>query len=154
MPVRTPTRAQGSPADVLANLSLGYNGYTDPTITKPSMWTPGSTNCFSGAFGNIQRSRFANVISLSPPTSKPFTTLKNFALPGLSSYLLADIDGLLLSFDSGSAYAKTQRLNPYVDPSGSGTSSIAGVTLNGPWMREVLGNIVYEMNGTAKQAGR
>ena len=42
-------------------MNLGYNGYTDPALANPKMWTPGSVNVYSGAFGYVQRSRFANV---------------------------------------------------------------------------------------------
>lgn len=147
MPQRA-TKRESAPAETLDNLSLGYNGYTDPTLTNPKMWAAAS-NVFSGAFGFIQRCRFANVVNFSPATGQPFLSLKYFALPGLSSYLLGDINGKLYSYDTGANYAQTQRFNPYVDPAGTGTSS-----LNGPWSREFLQNIVYEMNGTVKQSGR
>lgn len=147
MPQRPPSR-QSAPAEVIENLSLGYNGYTSPTLTKPQMWAQ-ATNVFSGAFGYVQRCRFANVVTISPATSTAFTSLKYFALPGLAAYLLGDQNGKLFSFDSSACYAKTQRLNPYVDPSGLGSS-----LLNGPWSREALQNIAYEMNGQVKQSGR
>src|SRR5215469_13607711 len=148
MPQRPPTK-QAAPAEVLSGLTSGYNGYTDQTQTKPQMWANPSVNCFSGAFGYIQRSRFANVVSPSPTTGTPFTTLKYFALPGVGAYLTADINGKLYSYDTGASYTQTQRVNPYVDPSGTGSAA-----LNGPWSRESLGNILYEMNGQTKQAGR
>lgn len=237
MAQRTPARAQQSaPAEVLASLNLGYNGYTDPTLTNPRQWVAGN-NAFSGAFGYVQRARFANVVTPGPaaiaiqanpvgasyvtgtatintitphgfsvgqrvnitgvldsglningfdgafvivsvPTSTSFTyalnngtiaqtggggiayvafpaqgtvftTLKFFALPGTSNYLLGDSNGKLFSFDSNNSYLPTIRLNPYVDPYGVGSSSLAG-----PWSRDVLQNIVYEMNGQVKQAGR
>lgn len=147
MPQRPPAK-QAAPAETLENLSLGYNGYTDPTLTKPQMWAAAS-QVFSGAFGNIQRSRFANIKLFTPATGLAYSSLKYFALPGLSSYLLADLNGKLYSYDTGLNYAQTQRFNPYVDPTGVGSAS-----LNGPWAREVLQNIVYEMNGTVKQSGR
>jgi hypothetical protein len=148
MPQRASAK-QAAPAEVLGNLSQGYNGYTDPTLTNPKMWANPSVNCFSGAFGFIQRCRFANVVNPSPLTGVNFTSLKYFALPGVGSYLLADINGKLYSYDTGLNYFQTQRLNPYVDPAGTGSSQ-----LNGPWSRETLGNITYEMNGQVKQAGR
>jgi hypothetical protein len=148
MPQRAP-RKEAAPAEVLETLNLGYNGYTDPTLTNPKMWANPTVNCFSGAYGFIQRCRFANIVSPSPLTGVNFTSLKYFALPGVGSYLLGDINGKLYSYDTGAAYAQTQRLNPYVDPSGAGSA-----TLNGPWSREALGNIVYEMNGQFKAAGR
>lgn len=83
------------------------------------------------------------------PQAALFTTLKFFAVPGLSNYLLADNNGKMWSFDSGISYFTTPRLSPYIDPTGVGSSK-----LNGPWSREVLQNIVYEMNGQVKQAGR
>jgi hypothetical protein len=73
-------------------------------------------------------------------------------LSGLNSggaYLIADINGKLYSYDTGLNYLQTQRLNPYVDPSGVGNTQ-----LNGPWSREALVNILYEMNGQVKMAGR
>jgi len=305
MPQRPPTQlvAPVAPAEILIELNLGYNGYTDPALANPKMWAPGSVNVFSGAFGYLQRSRFASVAfpaaatriqttggssvlkyyidfglsnssitytvsvwvknqgagvitvdnnmgagqSLSPGqtafvsitqvgngssdihlgfitanagdsldviaanpsittpngpnlitqgssgpanfifgggaqggnwtsafggntvtltqglqlagSSTGFTvpSLKHFALPGLSSYLLADGTasvggqslGKLFSYDTGAGYASVQRINPYVDPAGTGST-----TLNGPWSREFLQNIIYEMNGTVKQAGR
>lgn len=147
MALRPPSK-QSAPAEVLASLNGGYNGYTDPTQTNPKMWSA-ATNVLTGAFGFIQRCRFANVKLPSPLTGKPFTTLKYFALPGIGAYTIADINGKLYSYDTALSYAQTQRLNPYVDPSGTGNA-----TLNGPWSREALGNILYEMNGTVKQAGR
>lgn len=234
MPQKSPTRAQqSSPAEVLASLNLGINTYTDPTLQTPRQWAA-AKNVFSGAFGFVQRARFANVAPQpttsatiaavngvtgtglvfpgvatvtttanhgfsvgqtvvisgngnavfngtwviatvpSPTTftfnaaltgtpvgnngtatagyallSAPFTTLKFFALPGLSNYLLADNSGKLFSFDSGNSYGEVQRINPYFDVFGQGSSK-----LNGPWSREALQNIVYEMNGQVKQAGR
>jgi len=150
MPVRPP--AKESPAEMLVQLSLGYNGYTDPTLCKPQMWAPGSANCFSGAFGYVQRSRFSNVI-LNPanqPLNLPVTSMKNFALPGLSSYLLVDMSGTtaqgqLFSWDTQN-YSFNKRVSPYL-------TTVAS-SYNGPWSREVLQNIVYEMNGIIKQSGR
>lgn len=147
MPTRPPSR-QAAPAEILANLSLGYNGYTDPTATKPQMWAPGSLNVFSGAFQNVQRARFANVVS-GLATGLPFTTLRYFAIPAGGAWLIADRGGKLFSYDTSAAYAVTQRLNPYIDPLGAGDSR-----LNGPWSRETLQSILYEMNGQVKQAGR
>jgi len=233
---RAPVK-QEAPADVLASMNLGYNGYTDPTLTNPRQWIAG-TNAFSGAFGYIQRARFANVVVGGTPVatvvagtggasttattvtintvaahgltpgqtviiygvninqssgatttvngtfvvattpsatqftyngtfiagllggggsvylaypaqSLPFTTLKYFALPSLSTYLMGDSNGKLWSFNAGANYLPQQRFNPYVDPQGFGVAS-----LNGPWSREALQNILYEMNGTVKQAGR
>lgn len=148
MPQRPPVK-ESAPAEIIENFNLGYNGYTDPQLTKPQMWFQ-AVNCFSGAFGYIQRCRFANVVSLAfNPPGFPYTSLKYFALPGLSSYLLADVNARIYSFDTNAAYFQTQRFNPYVDPLGTGPSS-----MNGPWSRESLGNIIYEMNGQVKQAGR
>jgi hypothetical protein len=305
MPQRPPAQlvAPVAPAEVLSEMNLGYNGYTDPALANPKMWTPGTVNVYSGAFGYVQRSRFANVAfpavatriqttggssilkyyidfglsnpsvtytvsvwvknqgagvisvdnnmsgsqSLSPgqtifvtmtqvgngtsdihlgfltagvgdsldviaanpsvaanngpnlitqgasgpanfifgggpqgglwtsafggntvtltqglqlpgsTTGFTIPSLKYFSLPGLSSYLLADGTasvggsnlGKMFSYDTGLNYASVQRLNPYVDPAGVGSQA-----LTGPWSREVLQNIVYEMNGQVKQAGR
>lgn len=160
MPQRPPTK-QTAPAEIISQCNLGYNGYTDPTLTKPQMWRQ-AVNCFSGAFGYIQRCRFANVVWGYDPygiepygvpgyggTGQPYTSLKYYSIPTVGSYLLGDINGQLFSFDTSASYTKTQRLNPYVDPSGAGSAS-----LNGPWSREVIQNIAYEMNGTVKSAGR
>src|SRR5579859_750264 len=155
MPQRPPIRAQQSaPSEILTGFNLGLNVYTDPTQTKPQQWYA-ANNCFSGAFGFVQRARFANVVSQAQGNwvnqSQPFTTLKYYAVPGLSSYLLADNNGKLFSFDTGNSYALIQRINPYIDPNGTGASF---AQLNGPWSREVLQNISYEMNGQVKQSGR
>jgi hypothetical protein len=147
MPQSAPKK-QGAPAELLTGLSGGYDGYTVPTEAPWKRWAS-AVNIYSGAFNYIQRCRFANVISPAIPTGLPFTTLKYFALPGLSAYLMADVGGLLYSYDTGAAYAVTQRINPHVDVNGVGNS-----LLNGPWSRESLGNILYEMNGQVKQSGR
>jgi hypothetical protein len=143
---QAPPSKQAAPAELLTGLTGGYDGYTDPNTAPWKRWAS-AVNVISGAFGYLQRARFANVVTTS--TGFPFTSLKFFALPGLSSYLMADVNGKLWSYDTGLSYAATQRLNPYVDPSGAGNSQ-----LNGPWSRESLQNILYEMNGQVKQAGR
>lgn len=143
-----PPSQKSAPAEVIGQLSGGYNGYTDATMLSPKMWFQ-AANVFASQDGFIHRCRFANIKAFTPATGLPFTSLKYFALPGLSSYLLGDINGKMFSYDTGSAYAQTQRINPYIDPSGAGNS-----TLNGPWSRETLQNIVYEMNGLVKQSGR
>src|SRR5271154_5279654 len=249
MAQRAPARAQASaPAETLSSLNLGVNQYTDPTITNPRQWMLGN-NAYSGAFGNVARARFANVLtpgattvanistsfgSIAPsfvgnnlvatvttlaahgfttgqfvtlagtsvssgfgypvtfyngtyqitstPTTTtfvitvltyladpppgnsgtatvsvnnylvqgtPITTFKYFALPGLSTYLLFDTNGKLYSCDTANSYIVTPRINTMIDPQGLGNAQ-----LNGPWMREVLNNIVYECNGQQNQAGR
>lgn len=148
MPTRAPSK-QAAPAEIITGLTLGYNGYTDPTATKPQMWAPGSVNVFAGAFGYVQRCRFANIYTQNPPVSLPYTTLKYFAIPASGAWLMGDQNGKLYSYDTNAAYTQTQRLSPYWDPSGAGTS-----LLNGPWSRESLQNILYEMNGQVKQTGR
>lgn len=214
-------------AEIIASMNQGYNGYNDPTTTRPQQWLA-AVNVFSGAFGFIQRARFATIVAgttpvgittafynhfintvtittaanhnfmsnqfvnidgvldpifngffqitvtgpttftyllplnlgdhtssggftfiVYPTQGTAFTSLKYYAIPGVTSYLLADNNGKLFSFASGASYNVVQRLNPYVDPNGFGLS-----TLNGPWSREVLQNIVYEMNGQVKQTGR
>jgi hypothetical protein len=148
MPTRPPTK-QAAPAEIITGLSLGYNGYTDVTQTKPQMWAPGSLQVFAGAFQYVQRARFANVYTQNPTTNLPYTSLKYFALPGVGAYLAGDQNGKLYSYDTSAAYSQVQRLNPYVDPAGVGSAQ-----LNGPWSRESLQNILYEMNGQVKMAGR
>ena len=144
-----PQRQQFAPAEVLTGLNMGYNGYTDPTLTQPKQWAA-ATNCFSGAFGFVQRCRFANVITGATSgytvQNAPFTSLKFVALPGLSNYLLGDVNGKMYSFDSALSYAATVR--PLL------LNLIAGINYNGPWSREFLANAIYEMNGSVKQAGR
>jgi hypothetical protein len=147
MPQRAPSK-QAAPAVVLGPLTGGYDGYTDPTQAPYNRWAA-AVNIYTGAFGYLQRCRFSNVLNPSPTQTNPFTSMKFFALPGLSAYLLADVAGFLYSYDTGSSYAQTQRISPYWDPAGAGTT-----LLNGPWSREFLENIVYEMNGQVKQSGR
>ena len=238
MPQRPQARREFPPAEVLANLVGGLDTYTNPTQAPWQRWLAGN-NVFGGAFGFVQRARWANIVFpvtasiatiaqagtatitvtlnapgisnlrvgdlinilgnsnptwgnignvqigavLSPtqftfggsiatntgtggtatyasvvgsgtvnnwlPQSTIFSTLKYYALPGLSSYLIADANGKLFSFDAGNSYASIQRFNPYIDSTGVGSVSLAG-----PWSREVLQNILYEMNGTVKQSGR
>src|ERR1700756_1177792 len=154
MAQRAPTRVQRSaPAEVLASLNLGYNTYTDPTLQTPRQWAAAS-NVYSGAFGYIQRARFANVVQQGLTSGyissgNPFLSMKYFAIPGTSNYLLADqtptnTNAEMWSFDTGNSYAATPRFNPLFN--------IFSVT--GPWSREILQNIVYEMNGFIKQTGR
>lgn len=151
----SPQRAsvkQPAPAEVLSALNQGINTYTDVTLCNPKMWAA-ANNLYSGQFGYIQRARYADVASFLP-NAAVIRSIKFFALPGLSNYLLFDGQnssalGVLFSFDSGASYAATQRFNPYIDPAGTGSSQLLG-----PWSREVLQNIVYEMNGLTKQAGR
>ena len=77
---QSPQRKEAAPAEVLESLNLGYNGYTDPTLTNPKMWANPSINVYSGAFAFIQRARFANILTVSPSTGMQFTSLKYFAL--------------------------------------------------------------------------
>lgn len=145
-------RAAFPPVDVLGTCNAGLDGYSDPTTTNYRKWAA-ATNVFSGAFGYVQRARFANVITAATPgytaNGVQFTTLRYFALPGLSSYLLGDNNNRLWSFDSGNNYTPTQRFNNYVDPFNTSSPKLAG-----PWSREALQNIIYEMNGQVKQSGR
>lgn len=152
MPQRAPTRAQSPPSDLISDFSQGYNGYTNPFLLKPSAWAPGTQNVFNGQFMQPQRARFATVKSFSPATGLPFSSLKYFATPTTSAYLLADIGSAsakMFAYDTNAAYAQTQRLNPYFDPTGAGIPALAG-----PWSREAITNIIYEMNGQIKQSGR
>ena len=148
MPQRASVK-QPAPAEVLSSLNQGINTYTDPTLCNPKMWAA-AQNVYSGQFGYIQRARFAALVGVG---TGQVSTLKFFALPGLSNYLLQYSTfggfGFLFSLDSGSSYGRTQRFNPYIDPAGTGS-----LQLTGPWSDEVLQNIVYEMNGQVKQAGR
>src|SRR5882757_3032075 len=107
MPQKAPTRAQqSSPAEILASLNLGFNTYTDQTLLTPRQWAA-AKNVFSGAFGFVQRARFANLITAATAgyiaNGVPFTTLKFFSLPGLSNYLLGDNNHRLWSFDTGNS---------------------------------------------------
>src|SRR5215471_20575282 len=91
MPQRPPAQlvAPVAPAEVLSELNLGYNGYTDPALANPKMWAPGSVNVFSGAFGYLQRSRFANVafpaVATRIQTTGGGDTLKYLFDAGLST---------------------------------------------------------------------
>ena len=241
-------RAAMPPVEVLGSLNAGLDGYSDPTTTQWRKWAA-AVNVFSGAFGFVQRARFANIVVAGSPTvatiagapgsivtvgatssnlrvtttaphgfsigqfvtlagtttttpgypattangtflilavtattfdvqfypfpgqflningnsgtatvfsangysaqGTRFSTLRYYALPTLSSYLIADNNNKLFSFDAGNNYQMTQRYNPYLDPQGIGKSTLAG-----PWSRETLQNILYEMNGQVKQSGR
>lgn len=144
---QTPRPAQAAPTETLQSLNGGVNTYTDPTLTNYKMWTGATSNVFSGPFGFLQRARYAKVVAQS---ASPALVLSAgfYAAPGLSSYLLTDnANGVQYSYDSGANYASTTRVNPFYTNFSS--SSMIGV-----WSREVLQNIVYEMNGTVKQTGR
>lgn len=151
MPQRASARREFPPAEILGSLNMGLDGYSDPTLTNFRKWFAAS-NVFSGPFGFVQRCRFANVASPAqgnlPATGVAFTTLKFFAVPGLSSYLLGDVGGFMLSLDAGNNYARVNR--PHIGQQFNEPDAAR----NGPWSRETLQNIVYEMNGTLKQTGR
>src|SRR5215469_5668693 len=127
----------------IAGNATGANNGTFPVVAidSPTQFEVANANAGTGAGGTVAPAYVAQGV--------PFTTLKFFALPGLSSYLIADANGKLFSFDSGSNYLPYQRVNNVVDPYGTGSSNLAG-----PWSREALQNILYEMNGTVKQSGR
>jgi hypothetical protein len=137
---------------VLGALNLGYNGYTDPTATSPRQWAAAS-NVFSGLHGEIRRARWAPVVNTNTSgysaQSKAFDSLFNFRDINKVSFLLGDINNKQFTFNIGSSYAAAQRFNPYVDPSGTGSSSMAG-----PWTRESMRSVLYEVNGTVKQTAR
>lgn len=147
-----PPSRQSAPAETLTGLNQGINLYTDPYQTNPKMWAA-AFNVYSGMYGYLARARWANVVTASTTgysgAGLPFTTLSYFAIPGLSDYVLGDNNGKLWSFDTSLSYKATQRLNPYIDPAGAGSSQ-----LNGPWSRQSIQNISYEMNGQVKQSGR
>ena len=68
MPQRPPIKAQqSSPAETLASLNLGYQGYADPTLCNPRQWSA-ANNCYSGPFGFVQRARFANIVTATGTT--------------------------------------------------------------------------------------
>jgi hypothetical protein len=122
-----------------------YNGtWVINSITSPTSFT-----YFMPYPGFIPASGNGTAAAGYSAQGFPFTTLRYYALPGQSSYVIADANGKLFSFDTGANYTETQRVNPYVDRFGQGTS-----LLNGPWSRETLQNILYEMNGQVKQTGR
>jgi len=145
---QTPTQ-QTSPAEVIASINLGYNAYTDPTLTTARQWAS-SSNVFAGAFGFVQRCRFANVVTTATnaysASGAPFLSLKFAALPALGNYLLGDVGTKMWSFDTGAAYSATAR--PEL------LAAVPGISYAGPWSREFLQNAIYEMNGVVKQAGR
>ena len=147
MPQRPPLK-QAAPAEILAQLNLGINLYTDPTQTTHKMWSAANL-VYAGPFGYIQRARFANVVTGTATGVAP-SSLKFYAVPTLSNYLLEDIgNGFTYQYNANAAYAKVQVINPYWDPAGTGSPLLVG-----PWMREVLQNIAYGMNGQVKQAQR
>lgn len=158
MAQRPQSRPAFPPAETLGGLNGGLDGYTDVTLAPWKRWIA-SLNVFSSMAGNVQRARWANIVNGTgggyTAQGSIFTTFKYYAVPGLSSYLLADTGGKLWSFDSGANYAAVQRFNPYFNPTGSGTADTTPApALTGPWSREVLQNISYEMNGGVKQTGR
>ena len=115
-----------------------------PLSTQFTVQIPAGLTSVGGT-GGIAKSSSSNYL----PESTLFTTLKYYAIPGLSSYLVADQANKLFSFDSGNNYQPTIRYNQAFDPFGVGSSKLAG-----PWSRETLQNILYEMNGQVKQSGR
>lgn len=144
---QTPRPAQAAPCEILNQLNGGINTYTDPTLTNYKMWTGATSNVFSGPFGFLQRARYAKVVAQASSPAQ-ILSMKLYAAPGLSSYLLTDnANGVHYSYDSGANYASVVRSNPFYTP--NSPSSMIGV-----WSREVLENIVYEMNGKVKQTGR
>lgn len=143
---QTPRPAQAAPTEILNQLNGGINTYTDPTLTNYKMWA-NSSNVFSGPFGFLQRARYAKVVAQASSPAQ-ILSMKLYAAPGLSSYLLTDnANGVQYSYDSGANYASVVRSNPFYTP--NSPSSMIGV-----WSREVLENIVYETNGKVKQTGR
>lgn len=143
---QTPRPAQAAPTEILNQLNGGINTYTDPTLTNYKMWA-NSSNVFSGPFGFLQRARYAKVVAQASSPAQ-ILSMKLYAAPGLSSYLLTDnANGVQYSYDSGANYASVVRSNPFYTP--NLPSSMIGV-----WSREVLENIVYETNGIVKQTGR
>jgi hypothetical protein len=155
----TTTTAHGFVANqlVIINGSLtSVSGYIpsffDGTYTITSVtaftFTVNANVVFSGA---IAGTGGAATVSASGAFNQgtQVTSLKFFSTPTTSNYLLYDTNGRLFSLDSGNVYMGTERFNLTVDPRGKGSSQ-----LNGPWSREILENIVYEMNGQVKQTGR
>lgn len=140
--------------DTLSALHGGYNGYTAPNLLSPQMWQAAS-NVYSGQHGEVRRARFGQLWNTSSSgysaQSARFTSLYVFGDPTPQQLLLGDVNNKLwtynLSYPGGTKV--TQRLNPYVDPSGAGSSSLAG-----PWSRASLTNMVFEHNGQVKQKGR
>src|SRR2546426_7622463 len=121
----------------------------------PNMWAT-ANNIYSGLFGTMRRRRQAPVFTQGVTTGYPVTSGQSVGrltaardLNGLD-VVLADLgpSGKMYSFDM-SAYTATARLNKYVDPAGTGDSS-----LTGPWMRTSQLNQTFEMNGQRKQKGR
>src|SRR6266436_3092878 len=90
------------PAEILAGLSGGLDTYTTPTQAPWQRWLA-SNNVFSGAFGFVQRARWANVVTNTQPgyfpSGSPFTSLRYYALPDNGSFLIADTGGKLWSFN-------------------------------------------------------
>ncbi len=146
------TRREPAQPTLINSSNLGINVYTDPTLTNPRQWYK-SSNVFSGPFGFLQRARFAHLVTSSTsgytPQNSQFLSLFNYFPPGFSYYVLGDINGFLYSFDTNNSYAATLRINPLIYQASSGSA-----LLDGPWMRQVLQDLLYEMNGQVKQTGR
>src|SRR5271170_3048669 len=122
MPQRPPARAQSSaPAEVLSSMNLGVNQYTDPTITTPRQWITGN-NSYSGAFGYIQRARFANVLT---PGATTVATIS----PSLGSIVPADVGGnLVATITTLAAHGFTT--GQYVTLTGTSVASGGGYPVN------------------------
>lgn len=139
-------------AATLAGFNLGYNGYSNPTLVNYRQWAA-SSNVYSGQHGSIRRSRWAPVVNQNTvgytPQASIFDSLYNFRDPTPQELILGDNENKLWAFNVLNSFRANQRLNPYVDPAGSGPPSMTG-----PWSRAAMLNYVFEMNGLVKQTGR
>ncbi len=144
----------GMRVDTISAMHGGYNGYTAPNLASPQFWATAS-NVYSGQHGEVRRSRFGPVWNSSTSgysaQSGRFKSLFIFGDPTPQQLLLGDVNNkqfvFNLSYPGGTKV--TQRLNPYVDPSGTGDSRMAC-----PWSRASLVNMIFEHNGQVKQKAR
>lgn len=139
----------GQAVDVkeLKNFSLGYNGYSNPSLLTPTFWKSAS-NIYSGPFAYLRKIRFANVVvdgvtAVTTVQNASYLSLYAGRDPTTGHFLLGDVGTKQYAFDPGNSYAAMSRVNP-MNPSGS----------VGPWSRVTLNNICLEMNGTVKQSAR
>lgn len=155
-----PAQQQQKPksgAQTLVGFNLGYNGYADPATLGPRQWAA-SSNVYSGQHGNIRRARFAPVVAVNTANYTAglarFLSLFNFRDPTPQALVLGDNPGTTgnatqWSFNVNSNYKATQRINPYVDPTGKGNP-----LMGGSWSRTTMFNTCFECNGAVKQTGR
>ena len=76
MAQRPQGRRDFPPVEILGSINAGLDVYSDPTTTVYKKWLS-AANCFSGAFGFVQRARFANVLTQGVVSSATISTIQN-----------------------------------------------------------------------------